>query len=446
MQRTYQKSNKFSRREFLQITGMTAASTALVACTAAAPGASTGESGGSAAAESIQLSYTSWGNETRLKSDEGNITAFMDQNEGIEVEFIGISSDYSSQLLTMIAGGTAPDVMRINAWDTHAFYSKGTAMAIDDRYESAGIDPEELFVAPFVQCVYNGTWYGIPRGGTGNQVIYYNKTMFDEAGVPYPENPKWTWDDFLETAQALTRDTDGDGDVDVWGFEFWTWGDGGWQTAVWQNGGAILNEERTQCLLDSAEAAEAVQWWADVRCVHNAAPTPGQLPEGLGNAFFAGRTAMVQSGSWAINTFRPAEFDWGIQYWPVGKEHIVYSKPNACSAYAETPEPDAAWELLSYFYSEESARHDAETGLWPPNLKSLMNSEWYLTSDQVPYDLTPTVPGLNVETRGLPFTVNASEVNSIIQQELDLVLNCQATAEEALATATELVNEALAEL
>ncbi|MBV7330479.1 substrate-binding domain-containing protein [Chloroflexi bacterium TSY] len=214
MQSDDRVNHTLSRRQFLRLTGLAATGAALVACTPAAPGASSSESGGGAS-EAIQLSYTSWGNETRLNSDEENITAFVEQNAGIEVEFIGISSDYASQLLTMIAGGTAPDVMRINAWSTHAFYSKGTAMAIDDRYESAGINPEELFVVPFVQCVYDGKWYGIPRGGTGNQIVYYNKEMFDDAGVPYPEDPKWTWDDFLETAQALTRDTDGDGEVDV---------------------------------------------------------------------------------------------------------------------------------------------------------------------------------------------------------------------------------------
>ena len=88
----------------------------------------------------------------------------------------------------------------------------------------------------------------------------------------------------------------------------------------------------------------------------------------------------------------------------------------------------------------------AETGLWPPNLKSLMYSDWYRTSDLKPYDLSPTVVGLMGEVRGLPLTVNAAEINQAIGQEMDLVLNCQATAEEAMATATQVVDELLAEI
>ncbi len=439
---------RLRRRDFLRLTAG-AALTALAACTPAAPPASTtGESGQAPAAGGrIRLSYTSWGDETRLNSDQENITAFMEQHPDIQVEFIGIADDYSAQVLTMIAGGTPPDVMRINAWDTHAFYARNTALPLTDFFARDGIEPTELFVEPYEQCVYDGTWYGIPRGGTGNQVIYYNIPMFDEAGVPYPADPEWTWEDFLALAQELTRDTDGDGEIDQWGFDFWTWPDGGWQTAVWQNGGEILNEEHSQCLLDQPAAVEAIQWWADLRCVHNAAPTPGQIPEGLGNPFFAGLTAMVQSGAWAINTFRPAEFEWGIQVWPKGPvAHVSYSKPNTVAIYAQTPQQDASWELLKYLFSEECNRHDAEVGLWPPNLKELMNSEWYLESDQKPYDLTPTVPNDVVATRGLPMTTNARQVQEAVMQEMDLVMNCEDTAQAAMGRAAQRVNDLLAEL
>jgi len=363
------------------------------------------------------------------------------------VEFIGIAQDYPSQVLTMIAGGTAPDVIRINAWNTLAWYAKGTCLALDDYFAQEDIDPEEIFVKPYVQCLYKGVWHGIVRGGTGNQVVYYNKPMFDEAGVDYPTDPEWTSDDFLEIAKKMTRDTDGDGKIDLWGFDFWTWGDGGWQTAVWGNGGAILDEERTKCLVDQPEAVEAIQWWADLRCEHNAAPTPGQIPEGVGNPFFAGMSAMVQSGTWAINTFQPTEFDWGVQIWPAGpKEHVTYGKPNACSIYADTSYPDASWELLKYCFSEECAKHDAEVGLWPPNLKSLMNSDWYRTSDQKPYDRSPTVPDLMAEIRGLPLTVEAAAISDAISQEMDLVMTCDASAEEAMARAAKRVDEILAEI
>jgi multiple sugar transport system substrate-binding protein len=443
-----------SRRDFLRLAGTAAVGAIAAACRPAASPAPAVEEKAPAkeekapvAEEEVKLAYTSWGNETRLNSDKENTDAFMEQNPNIEVEFIGIAQDYQSQVLTMIAGGTPPDVLRINAWDTQALYARGTCLALDSYFDQDGVNPEEIFVEPFVQCVYKGTWYGILRGGTGAQIVYYNKPMFDEAGVEYPADPDWKWDDLLTVAKQLTVDKDGDGKTDQWGFDFWTWNDGGWQTAVWGNGGAILNEERTKCLLDQPEAYEAVQWWADLRCQENAAPTPAQIPEGLGNPFFAGMTAMVQSGTWAINTFLPTEFDWGVQIWPAGPaKHVSYSKPNGCSIYAQTAQVGASWTLLKYFFSEECAKHDAETGLWPPNLKSLMFSDWYRTSDQKPYDLSPTVPGLMAEIHGLPLTTNAAEINSAIWQEMQLVLNCEATAKEAMESATKAVDELLAQM
>lgn len=437
------------RRAFLTMSGVAFVGTALAGC---APRAATpapkeeAPTKAPAKVEATKLKYTSWGNETRLKADEKNIVAFNDQNPDIEVEFIGIAADYNTQVLTMIAAGDSPDVLRINAWNSQGYFAKGSCLALDDYFAQEGIKPEEIYVAPFVQCVYKGKWYGIPRGGTGMQIVYYNKPMFDEAGVAYPEDPEWTWDDLLDTAKALTK-KGADGKTEQWGFDFWCWNDGGWQTAVWGNGGAILNEEHTKCLLDQPEAVEGIQWWADLRCKEGVAPTPGQIPEGMGNPFFAGLTAMCQCGTWAVNTLRPTEWEWGIVIWPVGpKEHVSFSKPNTCSIGSATKEPDASWRLEKYLGGEEVAKRDAESGLWPPNVKSLMNSDWYRTSDQKPYDLSPTVVGLQAKVRGLPLTVNAAEVNSAIWQEMQLVLTCEEPAETAIARAKENVDALLAEI
>ncbi len=53
--------------------------------------------------------------------------------------------------------------------------------------------------------------------------IFFNKGLFDKFGVPYPPEDEWTWDQFAETVKKLTKDTDGDGKTDVWGFAFPSW-------------------------------------------------------------------------------------------------------------------------------------------------------------------------------------------------------------------------------
>jgi len=452
----------WSRRAFLKAFAGALGAAALTACapkaqptpeakkeepTKAAEPAPKQEPTKAAPKEKVALKYTSWGNETRLDADKQNIDAFNEKNPDIDVEFIGIARDYTTQILTMIAAGDSPDVMRLNAWDSHAFFAKGTCLAIDEYFASEGVKPEEIYVEPYVQCIYKGKWYGVPRGGTGVQVFFYNKEMFDKAGVPYPTKQDWTWDDFLETAKALTKTT-ADGKTEQYGFDFWCFGaQESYSTAIWGNGGRVLNEDKTKCTIAEPEAVEAIQWWADLRCVHKVAPTPGEIPEGMGNPFFAGLAAMCQCGAWAINTLRPTEFDWGIVSWPKGpKAHVAGSKPNTCSVGSATKAPDASWKLLWYLGGEEVAKRDAENGLWAPNLKDLMYSDWYRKSDQKPYDLSPTVCGLYCEVRGIPLTTKAAAIRDAISQELQLVFNCEEPAESALKRAAEAVDQVLADI
>ena len=449
--------SQIARREFLQVSAGVAAGIALAACAPKAaptpvPAEPSGETKATVAPtkaapkEPVALQYTSWGNETRLKADEENIVAFNEQHPEIKVEFIGIAANYPTQVLTMFAADDAPDVLRIDAWDIQAFFAKGTCLALDDYFAKAGIKPEDIYVFPYVQCIYKGKWYGIPRGGTGVQVFFYNKPMFDDAGVPYPAKQDWTWEEFLETAQALTK-TGSDGKTEQWGFDFWCWtSQESYSSAIWGNGGLVLNEEKTKCLIAEPAAVEAIQWWADLRCKHKVAPTPGEIPEGMGNPFFSGLAAMTQCGTWAINTLRPTEFDWGIVSWPAGpKAHVAGSKPNTNSIGAPTKHPEEAWLLQEYLGGDEVAKRDAENGLWAPNTWNMMNSDWYQKSDQKPYDLTPTVVNKYCQCHGIPLTPQAAEIRNAVSQELQVVLNCEEDAATALARAADNVDAVLAE-
>jgi multiple sugar transport system substrate-binding protein len=445
-----------ARRAFLRVSAGLATGVALAAC-APKPAAPTTapkatesskaqpEPTKPAPAEPIALKYTSWGNETRLKADQENIIAFNEQNPGIKVEFIGIAADYTTQVLTMFAAGDSPDVLRIDAWDTHAFFSKGRCLPLDDYFAKVGIKPEEIYVEPYVQCIYKGKWYGTPRGGNGVQIFFYNKPMFDAAGVAYPEKQDWTWNDFLETAKALTKKTS-DGKVEQFGFDFWCWtAQESYSTAIWGNGGGDLNEDQTKCLIGEPAATEAIQWWADLRCKHNVAPTPGQIPEGMGNPFFSGLAAMTQCGTWAINTLLPTEFDWGIVSWPAGpKAHVSGSKPNANSIGSATKHTAESWELQYYLGGEEVAKRDANNGLWAPNTWALMNSDWYLKSDKKPYDLSPTVVNKYCKVHGIPLNPKAAQIRDAIGQELQVVLNCEEEAATAMVRAAKAVDAILA--
>src|SRR5690606_34937624 len=118
-------------------------------------------------------------------------------------------------------------------------------------------------------------------------VLWYNKDIFDKAGVPYPpSNPgEWTWEEFVETARALTVDRNGrrPGDpgfdpnrIQTYGVAFGTW----WAPVlpfVWSNGGDWFDETGRQVLIDQPESVEALQNLADLIYKHRVAPTPTQM-------------------------------------------------------------------------------------------------------------------------------------------------------------------------
>ncbi len=131
--------------------------------------------------------------------------------------------------------------------------------------------------------------------------VYYNKAIFDEYGVAYPE-AGWTWDDLLATAQELTVDTDGDGQTDIWGIQLpgpWTTGFEYWIGAA---GGSLISEDGTTFsgYMDSPETAAAVQFYKDLYNTYSVAPPPADMSAfGGGNSEFDNGTAAMRIfGRW----------------------------------------------------------------------------------------------------------------------------------------------------
>src|SRR6185503_10164437 len=121
--------------------------------------------------------------------------------------------------------------------------------------------------------------------------LYYNKALFDAASIPYPDET-WDWDKLVEVAKQLTLDADGNGQPEQWGFYTETTDmENYWSELVWQNGGEIISDDRTQTLLGSDEAVGGLQFAQDLMYTHKVFPTP-DITAQLGDAFEQGQAAM----------------------------------------------------------------------------------------------------------------------------------------------------------
>jgi sn-glycerol 3-phosphate transport system substrate-binding protein len=126
-----------------------------------------------------------------------------------------------------------------------------------------------------------------------------------------PDSPPTTWDEVIEYGQALTQDTDGNGEIDQWGFN--THKDTHWyiSTMFLENGAQVINEEQTEVLYNSPEAVEMLQLWGDMVNTHQIMP-PGQHAEAKGD-FLAGKLGMLfRSCAGIPSTAAEVTFDLGV--------------------------------------------------------------------------------------------------------------------------------------
>ena len=121
----------------------------------------------------------------------------------IQMEQIPGYGQYAPKLLMMHVAGSIPDVIQLDVGSAAVFIDNGVLSDLRPFIEA---DPdfrlEDYFENVLETCKRGDALYGIPLDFTP-MVMYYNKTLFDAVGEPYPREG-WTWDDFLETAKALT--------------------------------------------------------------------------------------------------------------------------------------------------------------------------------------------------------------------------------------------------
>lgn len=154
------------------------------------------------------------GNPSEVASTKELITLFEKQNSDIKVNFQSESwGAYWDKLQTLLAAGDAPDVFLLGASYVVDFYDVGAIKDLTPFIKKDNFDLSDFFDPPKRVFSFNGDLYGLPRD-INTIDLYYNKNLFDEAGVFHP-NKNWTWQDIVEKGKKLTRDLDGDGNPDI---------------------------------------------------------------------------------------------------------------------------------------------------------------------------------------------------------------------------------------
>lgn len=371
-----------SRRSVLAGMGAAGAAAGLAACGG-------GSAGGGGVPESDE-SHTSfvmtvWGGEEDKNAYQARIDLAKEKFPDYDITLQLIPSEnYEQKVQTMISSKTGPDIMQV-AENVNVYASKKQLVPIDDLLAESGLDLEATFGPVGANYTWDGATYGVPDR-SGAMVLYYNKDLFDEAGVEYP-TADWDWDTFLEVAKALTDPSKGQ--FGYGGVGWWPQ----WFSLVAQNGGNVLDPETGAPGVNSPEAVEALQFAHDLYFTHKVAPTEVDYsnmgPEmGADGAFQQGLVAMNSTGFWAVGGNAGIEgLNWDIAPFFHGAESAVSAFGSALVIPTAAKNPKGSFEIIQFLTSLEGQTPIADAGQDVPANLELQQSDAFLDPDWLEADV-----------------------------------------------------------
>lgn len=247
------------------------------------------------------------------------------------------------RLLTQLAGDVPPDVMALYSPQSIRLFAKNDVLLDLRPYVKQYNLPVHKIYARLAPYVYYGDKIvGIPEN-CGPYVLFYNRKMFRDAGIPYPK-PGWTWDDCLQAAKRLTKyQTIGGRKVPVQkGLYVGTYD---WWFFIWMYGGHLYSPDGKRCLMNDEKVKKGIRFWADLRLKHHVTPTPSEAQSmaptgGWGTdalLFRESKVAMMVSGRWLCIQYREQkDLDWDVTSVPHGPNRVTllaskcYSIPKTC--------------------------------------------------------------------------------------------------------------------
>ncbi|MFV9507106.1 MAG: ABC transporter substrate-binding protein [Oscillochloridaceae bacterium umkhey_bin13] len=286
------------------------------------------------------------------------------------------TASYQDVLRTELAAGTAPDVFWIPGTDIADFATRGLILDLRSLADAtASYNDDDFYPGPMFHLTFNPenesngeVLWGLPRD-VSTFALYINNDLIERSGAPDPRElaaaGEWDWDAFLETAVAVNNLG---GDVKGFGMNAW-WANPG--LFINSAGGGFFNDDRTACALDTPESIAGMEFAARLYNELNVAVPYGEDSE---PPFLAGNVGMFLNGRWATpGTRANAGFDWDVVEVPAGPSGArSWLFWGAYVVNANTPNPEAAWELVQALTRADVQGRIAELGA---NIPSRVSDE-----------------------------------------------------------------------
>lgn len=370
---------------------------------------------GTPAAPSTEVTLQLFGDPAEVAGYRQLITAFEAKNPDVKVRLvpIGKQKDHMAKLTTAFSGGTPPDLFLLNYRRFGQFAAKGVLEPLGPRMQqSAVLKEQDLYPQAVEAFRYEGTLACIPQN-VSSLVVYWNRGLFQKLGVA-PPKPDWTWDDFRQTAQALTRDEDGDGRNDVHGLAF----DPTLSRLapfIWQAGGEPVNDVKDPRHLEllTAPSQEALRFILRLQRVFKVTPTLEEAKSEKAEArFAAGRLGMHLNSRRLVPTLRDVpELDWDVAPLPRHKQKATVLHADAYCMSRASKAKDAAFRFVEFALGPAGAELLARSGRTVPSLRAVAEGPAFLDPQQRPASARVFLDSIS-HIRRLPNTAVWNEVEA----------------------------------
>jgi len=414
-------------------------------------GSAAANSGSNDKQEQVTLKFMGWEvSPLETESVKKGLEQFMKENPNIKVEYTTIpgGTQYVAKMQAMLLGNEAPDVFFLQSDYYNDFVKRGSLLDITDHVTNEGIAADLIDSAVQLSTV-GGKYFGIESCIVA-PVMYYNKDLFDKAGVAYPPSDPakaWTWDQFVDVAKKLTIKNGNKVDqYGVYGMETYY----NLIAEVMSNGGKWFTDDLTASGMNTPEVKEVLQAVSDLRKKDGVSPE-GKLLTNSGMSasqmLQTGKIAMLVDGSWALQELSGMKFNVGVGVLPKFDEAVTHGQAHLHVASADTKHPEEAWKLIKFLSSEAYQLQNVKAGLWLPNHKSLYTEEGikkWLTEGVHPAGFKDMIPYFT-SSKTYPYALLSSQkIQEDTTAELDKFFLVDQSLDQTVQNIEKVVNQDIA--
>ncbi len=342
-----------------------------------------------AATPEVTLSFWGW-EASALESEaiQNGINNFEAANPGIKVDYmVSPFAEYHTKLRNAMNAGQAPDVFYLHPDYQRDFINAGLLLELTDVITEY-VDLDDLVPASKEKVSItdeNGIvhYYGMDVCNVG-PVMFFNKDLFDAAGVEYmptKAEEQWTWDEFVANMQKLTKT---ENSIKQYGTYNWEEGFNMYvlQYALRSNGAEWFNADVSEAInVDSAATRKTFEQIKSLRTEYGVAPDPTavgmETTHSPTQMFLTGQVATLVLGSYALQEISQSNINYGVGLLPkFDGDNVMIASADLKAIWVDTPHQEAALKLLAFMSSEtEFGVPIYKTGLWMPNRLSMYEEE-----------------------------------------------------------------------